>query len=164
MRCSTAMGSENFSSDGVSTTGTKATISSNDNNDEPWLAPNTTYEVRVRADNGERDSAWSGTGNGRTNRANHEPIFDDRPVTGTGSNRNSTDGFTIWRTMDENPRSGHVVGRVFAEDADNDRLTYKLVASDATDGARQEVSNVHHQTRLQERYERMRGRPITTRL
>ena len=31
--------------------------------------------------------------------------------------------------MDENPRSGQVVGRVFADDADNDSLTYKLVES-----------------------------------
>ena len=32
--------------------------------------------------------------------------------------------------MDENPRSGQVVGRVFADDADNDSLTYKLVAAE----------------------------------
>ena len=91
------------------------------------LEDNTTYEVRIKANNGERASAWSGTGNGRTNKANHDPIFDDRPGTGDGSER-SSDGtnYTIWRTIDENPRSGQVVGRVFADDADNDRLTYKL--------------------------------------
>ena len=38
--------------------------------------------------------------------------------------------FTISRTIDENPRSGQSVGRVFADDEDNDRLTYKLVAAD----------------------------------
>ena len=96
------------------------------------LEDNTTYEVRIKATNDERASAWSGTGNGRTNRANQEPIFDDRPGTGTGSQR-STDGsnYTISRVIDENPRSGQSVGRVFADDADNDRLTYKLVAADA---------------------------------
>ena len=92
------------------------------------LVDDTSYEVRIRATNGERASAWSATGTGRTNRANHEPIFDDRPGSGTGSARNSTDGFTIWRTISENPRSGQAVGRVFADDEDNDRLTYKLVA------------------------------------
>ena len=134
-------GSEPFSSKGVVVTGTTATISGNENNDDdPWLAPNTTYEVRVRAKNGERDSAWSGTGTGRTNRANHQPIFDDRPGNGIGSKRNSNDGFTISRTIDENPRSGQIVGRVFADDQDNDRLTYKLVQSADTDVPREELS------------------------
>ena len=95
------------------------------------LDDDTSYEVRIKADNDERASAWSATGTGRTNKANHDPIFDDRPGTGTGSERNSTDGFTISRTMDENPRSGQAVGRVFADDEDNNRLTYKLVAPDA---------------------------------
>ena len=52
-------------------TGTSTTITG--------LDDDTTYEVRVKAKNGERDGAWSATGTGRTNRANHEPIFDDRP-------------------------------------------------------------------------------------
>ena len=105
------------------------------------LEANTTYEVRIKATNAERASAWSGTGNGRTNRANQEPIFDDRPGTGTGSER-SEDGsnYTIWRTIDENPRSGQSVGRIFADDADNDRLTYKLVESADTPDAREELS------------------------
>ena len=131
-------GSETFSSDGVAVTGTTATISgigdhdSNFNTDDaPWLSSNTTYEVRVRAKNVERDSAWSATGTGRTNKANHQPIFDDRPGTGTGSDRNSRDGFTISRTIDENPRSGQAVGRVFADDEDNDTLTYELTGTDA---------------------------------
>ena len=128
-------GSEPFSSAGVTVTGTTATISGTDpnNSDAPWVASNTSYEVRVRAKNVERDSAWSGTGTGRTNRANHQPIFDDRPGTETGSERRSN--YTISRTIDENPRSGQVVGRVFADDADNDRLTYKLVAADSLDEA-----------------------------
>ncbi|MYB48078.1 MAG: hypothetical protein F4X72_02180 [Dehalococcoidia bacterium] len=134
-------GSEAFSADGVTVTGTTATISGTDPASgtdplTPWLAANTSYEVRVRAINAERSSAWSGTGNGRTNRANQEPIFDDRPGTGPGSER-SSDGtnYTISRTIDENPRSGQSVGRIFADDADNDMLTYKLVAFDTTDDA-----------------------------
>ena len=99
-------------------TGTSTTITE--------LDDDTTYEVRVKAKNSERDSAWSATGTGRTNRANHEPIFDDRPGTGTESDRNEP--FTVGRTIDENPRAGQVVGRVFADDEDNDGLTYKLVA------------------------------------
>ena len=141
-------GSEPFSTNGVVITGTTATISGTGDHDDdaqtldaPWLSPATTYEVWVRAISDERASAPSATGNGRTNRANHEPIFDDRPGTGTESER-SPDGsnYTIWRTMDENPRSGHVVGRVFADDADNDRLTYKLVESAGTNEAREELS------------------------
>ena len=94
------------------------------------LEDHTNYEVRIKAKNAERNSDWSATGTGRTNRANHEPIFDDRPGTGVGSARNSTDEFEVWRTIDENP-SRPVVGRVFADDEDNDTLTYKLVAADA---------------------------------
>ena len=88
--------------------------------------------------NDERASDWSASGTGRTNRANHQPIFDDRPGTGDGSERNSP--YTISRTIDENPRSGQVVGRVFADDADNDGLTYKLVQSEDSPVAREELS------------------------
>ena len=120
-------GSEPFSDDNCgaedddncqNVTGTNVTIVE--------LDDDTAYEVRVKAKNGERDGAWSATGTGRTNRENHEPIFDDRPGTGDESMRNND--FTVWRTMDENPRAGQVVGRVFADDEDNDSLTYKLVA------------------------------------
>ena len=129
-------GSDPFSANGVTVTGTTAKIlgegdhDSDDNTpNAPWLSPNTSYEVRVRAENDERASDWSASGTGRTNRANHQPIFDDRPGTGDGSVRGSD--YPISRTMDENPRSGQVVGRVFADDADNDSLTYKLVAADS---------------------------------
>ena len=98
-------GTEDFSSGGVTVTGTTAKISGSNDANTPWLDPDTTYEVRVRARNAERESAWSGTGTGRTNRANHEPIFDDRP----GSSDRGT-AFTASRTIDENPRSGQVVG------------------------------------------------------
>ena len=75
---------------------------------------------------------------GGTNRANHQPIFDARPGTGTTSERNTD--FAVPRTIDENPRSGQIVGRVFADDRDNDRLTYKLQASADTDEARAEAA------------------------
>ena len=125
-------GSDAFSDDNCRTvvennceaiTGTKVTI--------VVLEDDTTYEVRVKAANGERSSAWSASGTGRTNRANHDPIFDDRPGTGAGSEPKSD--LTIWRAIDENPRSAQVVGRVVADDEDNDRLTYKLVAADSPD-------------------------------
>jgi hypothetical protein len=134
-------GSETFLTCGVTVKGTTATIDHDgDNNtaDASCLSANTSYEVRVRAQNGERPSAWSRTGTGRTNRANQEPIFDDRPGTGTTSERNSV--FATSRTIDENPRSGQVVGRIFANDADKDRLSYKLVESEDTDPARVELS------------------------
>ena len=104
------------------------------------LEDDTNYEVRVKAKNGERAGPWSATGTGRTTKENHEPIFDDRPGTGIGSDRNSTDGFLAWRTIDENPSGGQVVGRLFADDEDNDSLTYKLVASADTDEARAEAA------------------------
>ena len=91
------------------------------------LDANTTYEVRVRTKNDERVSGWSTSGTGRTSRGNHQPIFDDRPHSGTGSMRNSE--FPISRRIDENPQSVQSIGRVVADDEDNDRLTYSLKAS-----------------------------------
>ena len=96
-----------------------------------------------------REYAWSAPGTGRTNRANHQPIFDDRPHTGDDSERDSP--FTVSRRVDENPRSGQVVGRVFADDADNDRLTYEL--SSGTTDARLRCST---STRRPGRYGRRR--------
>ena len=126
-------GTESFSSNGVTRTGTTATIAGVDNdtaNTPTWLTPNTTYEVRVRAQNGERVSEWSTSGTGRTSRANHQPIFDERPhPPATGSERKSA--YTISRVIDENSRSGQSIARVFADDQDNDKLTYKLSGTDA---------------------------------
>ena len=102
-------------------TGTNTTIIGLDND--------TTYEVRITAFNGERVSAWSASGTGRTNRANHQPIFDERPHSGDGSTRGSA--FTVSRRVDENTGPGQLVGRVFADDEDNDSLTYKLSGDDA---------------------------------
>ena len=92
------------------------------------LDPNTTYEVRVRTKNDERVSSWATSGTGRTSRGNHQPIFDDRPHSGTGSERNTD--FTVSRRIDENPRSVQSVGRVVADDQDSDRLTYELSGAD----------------------------------
>ena len=138
-------GSDAFTSNGVTVSGTTATISGTGDHDgdpgttdAPWLEPNQTYEVRVQARNAERDSEWSASGTGRTNRANHQPIFDDRPHTGDTSVRNSD--FTVSRRVDENTGPGQIVGRVFADDADNDRLTYKIVASADSDAARAEAA------------------------
>ena len=102
-------------------TGTSTTITE--------LVEDTTYEVRVQATNAERASEWSATGTGRTNRANHQPIFDDRPHIGDESVARSP--FTVSRRVDENTGPGRDVGRVFADDTDNDKLTYKLSGTDA---------------------------------
>ena len=137
-------GSESFTADGVAinvgaATATISGIGDHDDDnatpDAPWLSSNTSYEVRVRAISRERTSGgpWSATGTGRTGRGNHEPIFDARPGTGATSVRNSD--FTVSRTIDENPRSGQVVGRIFADDADNNPLTYKLVPTDTAETA-----------------------------
>ena len=55
-------------------TGTTATIVSTD---DP-LTPGSSYEVYVRAQNGESPSQWSAAGTGRTSIGNKEPTFDDR--------------------------------------------------------------------------------------
>ena len=77
-----------------------------------------------------------GVRHGRTNRANHQPIFDERPhiddesTPGVDESMRNT-AFTVSRWVDENTRAGQNVGRVFADDADNDRLTYRLSGADA---------------------------------
>ena len=131
-------GTGSFSTDGVDVTGTTATISGTDadSDDAPWLDDDTTYEVVIRANNEEGRSLWSSPGTGRTNRANHDPIFDDRPHTddppGTPDESMRNTAFTVSRRVDENARAGQVVGRVFADDEDNDKLTYKLGGTDAS--------------------------------
>ena len=125
-------GSEDFSSNGVVVTGTTATISGTDsgNDETPWLSPNTSYEVQVRAaDTDEGTSAWSASGTGKTGRANHQPIFADRPHDGDTSERNIS--FTTSRSIDENIRANQPVGTIKADDGDNDRLTYKLSGTNA---------------------------------
>ena len=70
------------------------------------LTPGASYEVYVRAQNGESPSEWSAAGTGRTSIGNSEPVFDDR--------MSLTDGNLIpplTRTVAENTRAGQSVGR-----------------------------------------------------
>ena len=117
----------------VNITDTKTTIvgpAASDPN-PAGLSPGASYQVQVLTIiAGERKSVWSDLGTGRTNPANKEPRFDDRPSSGAGSDR-GTD-HTITRTVDENTPSGRPIGRpVRAEDGDGHPRTYKLIAADA---------------------------------
>ena len=120
----------------VNITGTKTTIVG----PTDGLSPGASYQVQVLTIiAGGRKSVWSDVGTGRTNPANKEPRFDDRPSSGIGSARQ--DGYTTSRTVDENTASGRPVGRaVRAEDGDGHSRTYKLVESEDTAGARVEAS------------------------
>ena len=81
MTCSTARAADSFSSDGVVVSGNhNATIAQVTGTQimtmYRGLEDDTTYEIVIRAiTNGEGDSLWSSPGTGRTNRANHDPIF-----------------------------------------------------------------------------------------
>ena len=126
--------SENFTSDGVEVTGTTATISGNDNNDDPWLIANTLYEVQVRArDDGEGEGDWSASGTGKTSKANQEPIFDNRP---DNSDRLQELIPIPEEFVNENTRAGQLIGTVRADDGDGDGLTYNLKAVEDTETAR----------------------------
>ena len=128
-------GSNNiFSSDGVPTngTGTSTTISGTDNNNEAWLDPGMSYEVRVRATSNEGTGGWSPFGTGSTNAGNRGPVFRDRntDTTPVGDDANTA------RELNENTTSGRPVGRpVVADDGDGDTRTYKLVAETPEDTA-----------------------------
>ena len=107
-------------------TGTSATIAPTD---DDQLTPGSSYEVYVRAQNGESPSEWSAAGTGRTSIGNSEPIFDDR------SSLTETDPTTT-RTVAENTRAGQSVGRaVRAVDGNGDGRTYRLVAETSGDTA-----------------------------
>ena len=90
-------------------TDTKATIAPvntdvNDGVDER-LTRNTSYEVHVKANTDERDSAWSALTTGRTSAGNQDAIFDDRP-----DDEEAETDRTIQRTVNENTRPGQSVG------------------------------------------------------
>ena len=73
------------------------------------LEPRTQYEVRVRAKNGEGDTAenWSSVGRGTTGKSNSRPSFDRTECSHE-------------LRVDENTRSGQNVGSaVSASDADS---------------------------------------------
>ena len=105
---------------------TNATIAPEDDNlgdGDDRLTPGASYEVSVRAQNGEIPSQWSAAGTGRTSIGNSEPRFDDR------SSLTETDPTTT-RTVAENTRSGQSVGRaVRAVDGNGDTRTYRLVTA-----------------------------------
>ena len=118
-------------------TGTTATIAPDDNasttNVDERLTPGASYEVYVRAQNGESPSEWSAAGTGRTSIGNRDPIFNDRSSV-TEENPTTT------RTVAENTRAGQSVGRaVGAVDGNGDKRTYRLVAAPAPNAAH--VSN-----------------------
>ena len=77
------------------------------------LDPGTSYQVRVKADNGEGDgSGWSETGTGSTNPANRAPEFS------TG---------TVTRSVRENtPANMSISSPVRATDRDGDTIKYSL--------------------------------------
>ena len=103
-------GSEAWTETTPSGTATSATVGG--------LEENTSYEVQVRALNGETDSDWSMSGTGRTS-ANRAPEFEE--------------GATASREVAENTMAGQPVGAaVTATDADTgDTLTYSLKGTDA---------------------------------
>ena len=83
-------------------TGTTATIPL-EGGDQ--LTPGSSYEVYVRAQNGESPSEWSAAGTGRTSIGNSEPTFDDRDSVDRDNDGNLPDAETD-RTVAENARRG----------------------------------------------------------
>ena len=119
-------GDDGFEIDSPTGTGTTHTIAPTGN--DP-LEPGTSYEVYVRAKNGEIISQWSAAGTGRTSIGNSEPTFDDRPNLDRDDDLNLVPA-TTRRTVAENTREGQSVGSaVRAVDGNGDRRTYRLVAA-----------------------------------
>ena len=97
------------------------------------LEPGASYEVYMRAKNGEIPSQWSAAGTGRTSIGNSEPIFDDRPNLDRDDDGNLLAATTA-RPVPENTRAGQSVGRaVRAVDGNGDVRTYRLVAAGGAD-------------------------------
>ena len=145
-----------FSTSGIlpPVTGTSTTISGTDsnNNNEPWLTPGTSYEVRVRAVSAEGTSDWSPLGTGNTNAGNREPVFRDRStdVNAVGTAAETT------REVNENTQSDRPVGRpVVADDGDGDKRTYRLEEASDHEG---DSGKVHHQRGRPGRYGRRQER------
>ena len=83
------------------------------------LDPDTPYDVRVQATNGEGTGPWSLVGTGSTNKAGNSPPAFPRPG-------------EIVRNVDENTSVGQNVGTpVTANDSDASTLTYRLEGPDA---------------------------------
>ncbi len=113
-------------------TGTTYTIAPTDDDlsdGDDRLTPGASYEVYVRAQNGESPSEWSAAGTGRTSIGNSEPTFDDRDDVTRDADGNLPAASTE-RIVAENTREGQSVGRaVRAVDGNGDRRTYRLVAA-----------------------------------
>ena len=76
------------------------------------LKPNTSYQVRVQANNGEGTSGWSEIGTGKTNPANRAPFFSSAPAT---------------RSVSENTEADRNIGHpIGAQDQDGDNIEYSL--------------------------------------
>ncbi|MDD9995647.1 MAG: fibronectin type III domain-containing protein, partial [Dehalococcoidia bacterium] len=105
------------------------------------LEPNERYQVVVRAKNDERESLWSPEVTARTNRGNDDPVFDDRDDFTRGED-GTLPAYTTDRSVKEDARPGQAIGKaVAAIDGNNDRRTYKLVATDSTDDASVAAAN-----------------------
>ena len=120
-------------------TGTTHTIAPEDNANttdvDERLTPGASYEVYVRAQNGESPSEWSAAGTGRTSIGNNEPTFDDRDSVDRDEDGDLPAASTD-RAVAENTRAGQSVGRaVGAVDGNGDRRTYRLVAAPSPDDA-----------------------------
>ena len=108
------------------------------------LEQNTSYDVQVRATNGDGDSAWSEAGSGTTS-ANNAPIFS------AGTTARS---FTETVGDAAVPTAADIGAAVTADDDDNDTLTYSLVAG--ADATKFEVDSTSGQirTKVGEQYDR----------
>ena len=121
-----------YRTDGITITGITATIAPEDSDSTPnvdeRLERNTSYEVQVRALNGELDTHnnWSPPATGRTRAGNREPVFNDRPDQEAANTPS-----TIDRTVGEETGPGQPVETAVRARDTGGTLTYKLVAADA---------------------------------
>ena len=113
-------------------TGTTYTIAPEDTDftdGDSRLTPGASYEVYVRAYNGEILGDWSAAGTVRTSIGNSEPTFDDRDNVTRDAEGNLSPASTE-RTVAENTRPGQSVGRaVRAVDGNGDARTYRLATA-----------------------------------
>ena len=142
--------SGNFRKVELTSTGTTHTIAPEDdgntNDVDERLTPGASYEVYVRAKNGESPSQWSDAGTGRTSAGNSEPVFDDRDSV-TRDNQGNLPAYTTKRTVAENTRAGQSVGKaVRANDGNGDKRTYRLVAAASPNDAHVDKFDINKST------------------
>ena len=102
------------------TSATIAPVDDTGTDDDDRLKPDTSYEVHVRAENGERIGNWSPLATGRTSVGSQQPKFTIRP-----GNEDRKVARIISLMVNENTRAGQSLGTVRARGA---TPTYKLVA------------------------------------